>query len=577
MSLDVNLLHKNPFGKSSLRDTDTLFGRDKDLKSLLALIRQNRFVILTGHKGCGKTSFLRAGIIPHLRKYGFNAQAGKYWKIAYFSPGSSLFEEFASALALPDVLLFPGQRITPEYVDHMEDSLKADVLGLTRTYEEHAFIKDYNLLIIVDNVEHMFSMDIQDAVKWHFFQSLIYASIYSAHPIYVILSLDANYKTQLFDFFMAMSKAGPMPQLTVNTDSNVNGLSKSPEKWLQNNMFPLFSFNQHELCNILKDSVRKVERDINFNIEIDHQLTELVAERCYEHPGQLKELQNLMSQVWMLWAQDQMKAGKLAPLESRYFFNATGKKESKPGKIKLGTDSAKGKEAEPVKPATKAAPVSDENDQTFISIFNSLGSRDKDVLRYTLRMLLTFNEEQNVIPRTLKADAVIKANPFRDEDASSMLEMLMEEGFIAGSGSLKRNAELTLERLDEFKGNSHVLKWLEEEEMLVSLYRNFCLEAIFWHDDPAYSPHIDDDELEFFNKHLESKIINKEWSKLYNDDFDKLMTLLDAMSSDQLKKPGRQSAEEEPHEDRPEQEATFVKHDKAAAGSDKKKLVIKRK
>lgn len=567
MSIDKNILHKNPFGRSSLRDTDTLHCRDQDLKKLLSQLRKNRLILLTGTKGSGKTSLVRAGIIPYLRKNGFNAQSGKYWRVAYFLPSHALFDDFASALALPDVLLFPGQRITPEYVDRMETSLKSDVLGLSRVYEEHSTIQDYNLLIIVDNLENIFKSDIKDDLNWHFFQSLIYASVYSTHPVYVLLVLDEKYKKKLFSFFRDMvletnSKGSPA--------FSFNGLSKAPDTWLHNNTIPLFGFSQSELCNIISESIKKVEQESDISIDVESSLTELVAERCFQHDEQLRELQNLMSQIWMLWSQDVQRANKNVPLSSKYFYSATGKRE---GKLKVNIEDSSNKASNPAPKSAEVVPSSSGSSDilNFQDLYDSLSSRDKDVLRYTLRTLLHYDDNQDVIGRNIKSDLLIKANPFKDADAKRILDLLVENEFVKVDGNINKQAELSISQKEVFKGNSNVLHWLEEEEMLVSFYRNVCIESIFWHDDNSYEPEISDEEYEYLEKHLESKIINEAWSTLYNDDFSKLMDFMASRGVSIPKKAEQQQVSEvgttaEKHEKHPQK-----------IESQKKKLVIKPK
>jgi len=571
MSIEKNIIHKNPFGRSSLRDSDSFHGREHDLKKLLAMLRKNRMILLTGQKSSGKTSLARAGIIPFLRKNGFNAQSGKYWRVAYFVPSGSLFDDFASALALPDVLLFPGQRITPEYVDKMEVSLKSDVLGLSRVYEDHSTIQDYNLLIIIDNLENLFKEDIKDEVKWHFFQSLIYASIYSTHPIYVLLILEEKYKQKLLSFFQTMSvsntNSGNTPM-----EFSFNGIGKAPATWLQNNTIPLFGFSQSELCTIIYDNIKKIENEIDVSIEVDSSLAELVAERCYNHEEQLRELQNLMSQIWMLWAQDVQRESKNLPLTNKYFYAATGKKE---GKLKVNIED---KSAKPSKEKTAAKEVTPSGGNSpdilgFQDLYNSLGSRDKDVLRYTLRLLLHFDENQNVTVRVINSDLLIKANPFSDADAKRILDLLIEHEFVSVDGNIAKKADLSISQLEEFKGNSTVLHWLEEEEMLISFYRNVCIESIFWNDDNNYEPEISDEEFEYLEKHLESKVINEAWSKLYNDDFDKLMNFIHSRGGNTPKPPSKtkQSSSE------PVAEVGITSNKGSGEEPPKKKLVIKPK
>lgn len=70
-------LHTDVFvGARALRDEDTartgFFGRDADIAELLEKLRddQMRYLLLFGETGCGKSSLIRAGLIPALNKTG---------------------------------------------------------------------------------------------------------------------------------------------------------------------------------------------------------------------------------------------------------------------------------------------------------------------------------------------------------------------------------------------------------------------------------------------------------------------------------------------------------------------------
>ncbi|MDC2957924.1 hypothetical protein PO587_26040 [Streptomyces gilvifuscus] len=49
-------------------DSDLFFGRDKQVGELLGLVRAHRFAVVSGPSGSGKSSLLRAGLIPALRQ-----------------------------------------------------------------------------------------------------------------------------------------------------------------------------------------------------------------------------------------------------------------------------------------------------------------------------------------------------------------------------------------------------------------------------------------------------------------------------------------------------------------------------
>src|SRR5918912_291368 len=81
---------KYPF--PGLRPFDThekriFFGRDGLSDVLLQKLRDKRFVAVVGTSGSGKSSLVRAGLLPAL-KGGFMVSAGSSWRVAILTPGN---------------------------------------------------------------------------------------------------------------------------------------------------------------------------------------------------------------------------------------------------------------------------------------------------------------------------------------------------------------------------------------------------------------------------------------------------------------------------------------------------------
>lgn len=80
------------------RDDSLLyFGRGEQVQSLLASLSQQRFLAVVGSSGCGKSSLVRAGLIPGLEG-GFLIQERDRWRIAALKPGDAPVGHLAKAL-----------------------------------------------------------------------------------------------------------------------------------------------------------------------------------------------------------------------------------------------------------------------------------------------------------------------------------------------------------------------------------------------------------------------------------------------------------------------------------------------
>src|SRR5260370_21331647 len=65
---------------------ELFFGRDEKVEEVLDRLERMRFLALVGTSGCGKSSLVRAGLIPAIRRGYFG---GAYWAIAGLRPGSN--------------------------------------------------------------------------------------------------------------------------------------------------------------------------------------------------------------------------------------------------------------------------------------------------------------------------------------------------------------------------------------------------------------------------------------------------------------------------------------------------------
>ena len=61
------------------------FGREEQTAELLALLREHRFLAVVGTSGSGKSSLVRAGLIPALHR-GTMTRAGSNWEMHHTFP-----------------------------------------------------------------------------------------------------------------------------------------------------------------------------------------------------------------------------------------------------------------------------------------------------------------------------------------------------------------------------------------------------------------------------------------------------------------------------------------------------------
>ena len=122
--------HFNPFPglRSFDQDQDYLFfGRERNIDELLKLLRHNRFLAVLGSSGSGKSSLIRAGLVPALFG-GSMAWAGSSWRIAVMRPEDDPLGNLAAALSTTEMLGNPEQpsEIIRGFIDVLIPALCAD-------------------------------------------------------------------------------------------------------------------------------------------------------------------------------------------------------------------------------------------------------------------------------------------------------------------------------------------------------------------------------------------------------------------------------------------------------------------
>ena len=96
---------ENPFPglRPFHREEDYLFfGREAQTAELLTRLRKSRFLAVVGTSGSGKSSLVRAGLVPGLEGGGMQA-AGSGWEVVIMRPGGDPLGRLAESLCDADL------------------------------------------------------------------------------------------------------------------------------------------------------------------------------------------------------------------------------------------------------------------------------------------------------------------------------------------------------------------------------------------------------------------------------------------------------------------------------------------
>ncbi len=158
-------------------DAEYFFGRDRQVDELLPRLRDHRFVAVLGLSGSGKSSLVRAGLIPAL-KAGHLTSSGSRWRIALMRPGSDPMVALAAAL---DQALGAA----PDRLANLRKNTNA-LISDSRMGRK----PDESLLVVVDQFEELFR--VSDAREAAHFVDLLLAVEQDVSPefrIYVVLTM----------------------------------------------------------------------------------------------------------------------------------------------------------------------------------------------------------------------------------------------------------------------------------------------------------------------------------------------------------------------------------------------------
>ena len=192
---------KNPFPGLRPFETDEyrlFFGREGQSDELIARLSRSRFLAVVGTSGSGKSSLIRAGLMPALRG-GMMKGAGSGWRIAVMRPGGNPIGNLAVELARKDVLSEAGMGLSDEEAEAViESTLRSGSLGILNVAREARLGEHEKLLLVVDQFEELFrfratqeggSVDEASA----FVKLLLEAAQQRELSIYIVLTMRSDF------------------------------------------------------------------------------------------------------------------------------------------------------------------------------------------------------------------------------------------------------------------------------------------------------------------------------------------------------------------------------------------------
>ena len=165
-------------------DATDFFGREAVTQRLIRSLAEDdpaaRFLAVVGPSGSGKSSVVRAGLVPALRRGA--VPGSERWYVIDLLPGSHPFRELEAALM--------GVAVEPP--PSLLEVLEGDELGIVGAAERVLPDPEAELLIVVDQLEELFTMT-EDIERARFLAGLRAATLEPDGRIRVVATLRADF------------------------------------------------------------------------------------------------------------------------------------------------------------------------------------------------------------------------------------------------------------------------------------------------------------------------------------------------------------------------------------------------
>ena len=165
-------------------DAEDFFGRDNLIQTLLDRMEEDhplkRFLAVVGPSGSGKSSVVKAGLLPALRKG--SLPGSESWFIVQMIPGTSPLVELEDAL----------MRIAINPVPDLKEALRDNHGALVDIVDDALPDDGSELVLVIDQFEETFTTG-SDREREDFLQSLYQALVHEDSRLRVVITLRADF------------------------------------------------------------------------------------------------------------------------------------------------------------------------------------------------------------------------------------------------------------------------------------------------------------------------------------------------------------------------------------------------
>ncbi|MGH2943503.1 MAG: TIR domain-containing protein, partial [Solirubrobacteraceae bacterium] len=170
---------------------ELFFGRERDVQRLLEILKRSPLLCVVGPSGSGKSSLVRAGLVPRLRTGGLTDVKG--CEVCLLRPGAHPLQALATQLAQLGAIGSMQATL---------DELASDrrTLQLAVSLVLGADAPGRRVVIVVDQLEEVFTLCGDERERAQFFANLLHAASASQGQTLVVLTMRADFYARCADY-----------------------------------------------------------------------------------------------------------------------------------------------------------------------------------------------------------------------------------------------------------------------------------------------------------------------------------------------------------------------------------------
>jgi serine/threonine protein kinase len=186
-------LDESPYaGLSSFQENDAakFFGRNREITAMVTRLRDQPLMAVVGSSGVGKSSFVRAGIVPALKR------SGEVWESIVVRPGRKPLEALATMIQ-PMVATAANLADDMEEQKKLVETLRREPGHLGHVLRLRARRDNRRMLLFVDQFEELYTQVPDPAERAAFTACLAAVADDATSPLRVVLSIRSDFADRI--------------------------------------------------------------------------------------------------------------------------------------------------------------------------------------------------------------------------------------------------------------------------------------------------------------------------------------------------------------------------------------------